>query len=159
MRTNNAEARSLTVVLVIFSVLLAVDLQASTIPTATMSEGSGGIQFSSWRVGSNSLLSQSSLAMGARSSRSLASSVGYTLNTTALTSLSQSSYTLRPNRSELSAPLGYSYGAAAQRVNRRHRHRGGASSTTTTLLAAGVPDAGSSLLLFVIAVGGFAALR
>jgi hypothetical protein len=124
-----------------------------------MSEESGSILFSSLRAGSGSLLSQSSLAMGARSSRSLASSVGYTLNTTALTSLSQSSYTLRPNRSELSAPMGYSYAAAAQRVNRRHRHRGGASGTTTSLIGTGVPDAGSSLLLFVIAVGGFAALR
>ena len=108
---------------------------------------------------SGSLLSQSSLAMGARSNRLLASNVGYTLNTAAVST--QSSYTFRPNRYEAAAPVNYSYSAAAQRVrqpgNRRH-HRGGASGGVATAVAA-VPDFGSSLILFAIALGGFAALR
>jgi hypothetical protein len=164
MRKNNVSRCSLIVVLVVFSILLLVavtDVSATMLGTAGMSDASSSVQFSSWRMDSGSLLSQSSLALGARSNRLLTSNVGYTytLNTAAVTT--QSSYTFRPNRYEAAAPVNYSYSAAAQRVrqpaNRRH-HRGGASGGVATAVAA-VPDIGSSLILFAIALGGFAALR
>ena len=161
MRKNNVSRCPLIVVLVVFSILLLVavtDVSATTLGTAAMSDASSSVQFSSWRMGSGSLLSQSTLALGALSNRSLTSNVGYTLNTAAVTT--QSSYTFRPNRYETAAPVNYSYSAAAQRVRQpgRRHHRGGASGGVATAVVA-VPDIGNSLILFAIALGGFAALR
>ena len=162
MRKNNASRCPVIVVLVVFSILLlaaVTDVSATSLRTAAMSDASSSVQFSSWRMGSGSLLSQSTLAIGALTSRSLTSNVGYTLNTAAVST--QSSYTFRPNRYEASAPVNYSYSAAAQRVRQpggRRHHRGGAAGGVATAVAA-VPDIGSSLILFAIALGGFAALR
>jgi hypothetical protein len=163
MGGNNAPRASLTVVLVIFSILFlatATQTRASSIRTSALSDGSSSVQFSSWRIGSGSLLSQSSLAVGARSTRSLANNVGYTLNTAAVTN--QSSYTFRPSRYQASNPVdySYSYAAAAQRVRNpsRHHRRGGTNGGIATNVAA-VPDTGTSLILFAIALGSFAALR
>jgi hypothetical protein len=162
MQRTNIQGPLLRVVFVVFSILLlagAGKAQASIIQTATSSEAAGSIQFSSWRVSSGSLLAQSSLAVGARSTTSLASNVGYTLNTTPVT---QSSYTFRPNRYELAATVDYSYGGAAAQhhpVNRHHHRHGGSPSDPPTPVVAAVPDGGSSLFLFLITLGGFASFR
>src|SRR5438477_2319107 len=155
MQKNNIRGPFLTVPLVAFSILFlaaAGAAQGSIMQTAAVSEGSS-IEFSSWRVSSGGLLTQSSLAVGARSTTSLASNVAYTLNTTAITSSSQSSYTFRPNRYELAA-VDYSYHAAAQRHsgpgNRHHHHGSSPSGSPTTPVVSAVPDGGSSLILFLI---------
>lgn len=163
MRVNNAQHSYLSVVFFIFSVLLVVavnDSSASTMRTAAIFESSSSVQFSSWRLGSGNLSNQSSLGLSARTSRSLVNNVSYTLNT-AVSSSSQSSYTFRPSRAELSSAVDYSYAAATQSVSANHRHHRGRGTVgpPTTPIVAGVPDAGSSLLLFVIALSGFAALR
>src|SRR5438105_10555078 len=99
MQRDNIHGSLRTVVFVVFSILLfvaATNSHASIIQTAASSEAASSVEFSSWRVNSGGLLTQSSLAVGASSTTSLASNVGYTLNTTPVTS--SSSYTFRPNR-------------------------------------------------------------
>ena len=122
--------------------------------TAALSENPSSIQLSSLRLG-NSLLNQSAIGLSGRSSRALSYNTDYRSTTTALTS-SQASYSFQPSSEELSRVVDYSYAATTQRVGNRRHHRG---AVATTLVAAGVPDTGTSLLLFVSALAGFAALR
>ena len=160
MEGNNARRSSVTLVLIIFFIVLAaaIQTQASTMQTSALSETSGSVQFSSWRMSSGSLLTQTSLAVGARSTQSLANNVAYTLNTTAVTN--QNSYTFRPSRYEMANPVSsYSYAAAARSPHSRHHHHRGGSNGGLATPAVSVPDAGSSLILFALALGGFAALR